>query len=123
MRAVKGFAGTRKWERTVVLPLRIEFLFDFGSPNAYLAEQVIPSIERRCGVKFERVPVLLGGIFKATGNKSPFETMRGIKNKPEYAVVELQRFLRRHGITKFKRNPFFSREHLNADARSGGCAV
>lgn len=91
----------------MVSPLGIEFLFDFGSPNAYLAEQVIPSIERRCGVKFERVPVLLGGIFKATGNKSPFETMRGIKNKPEYAVLELQRFLHRHGITKVKRNPFF----------------
>jgi 2-hydroxychromene-2-carboxylate isomerase len=91
----------------VVQPLKIEFLFDFGSPNAYLSSKVIPSIERRNGVNFEYVPVLLGGIFKATGNKSPFETLRGIKNKPEYTLLELQRFLRRHSITTFKRNPFF----------------
>ncbi len=91
----------------MIQPLPIQFLFDFGSPNAYLAHKVIPSIERRNGVKFEYVPVLLGGIFKATGNKSPLETLRGIKNKPEYAILERQRFLRRHGITTFKINPFF----------------
>jgi len=91
----------------LVQPLKIQFLFDFGSPNAYLSEKIIPSIERRNGVKFEYVPVLLGGIFKATGNKSPFETMRGIKNKPEFALLEVQRFLRRHGITTFNSNPFF----------------
>ena len=55
------------------MPLKVEFLFDFGSPNAYLAELVLPGIERRTGVKFEYVPVLLGGIFKGTGNMSPFE--------------------------------------------------
>ena len=88
-------------------PLKAEFLFDFGSPNAYLAEIALPPIERRTGVKFEYVPILLGGIFKATNNKSPFESLRGIKNKPEYQALETQRFLRRHGITAFKRNPFF----------------
>ena len=65
-------------------PLKVEFLFDFGSPNAYLAELAIPGIEQRTGVKFEYVPVLLGGIFKATNNMSPFESLRGIRNKPEY---------------------------------------
>ena len=88
-------------------PLKVEFLFDFGSPNAYLAELVIPSIERRTGVKFDYVPVLLGGIFKATGNMSPFDSLRGIKNKPEYMALETQRFIRRHNITTFKQNPFF----------------
>src|SRR3974377_2223892 len=88
-------------------PLRVEFQFDFGSPNAYLAEHLIPSIERRTGVKFEYVPVLLGGIYKATGNSSPADYLRGIKNKPEYQALETQRFLRRHNITKFKSNPFF----------------
>jgi 2-hydroxychromene-2-carboxylate isomerase len=87
--------------------LKVEFQFDFGSPNAYLAELVIPSIERRTGVKFEYVPVLLGGIFKATGNMSPAESMRGIKNKPEYQALETQRFLRRHKIGTFRQNPFF----------------
>jgi len=88
-------------------PLRVEFQFDFGSPNAYLAELVIPSIERRTGVKFEYVPVLLGGVYKATGNMSPSDALRGIKNKPEYQALETQRFIRRHNATKFRQNPFF----------------
>jgi 2-hydroxychromene-2-carboxylate isomerase len=88
-------------------PLKAEFLFDFGSPNAYLAEIALPPIERRTGVKFGYVPILLGGIFKATNNKSPFESLRGIKNKPEYQALETQRFLRRHGISTFRQNPFF----------------
>ena len=88
-------------------PLKVEFQFDFGSPNAYLAELVIPEIEKRTGVKFDYVPVLLGGVYKATGNMSPFDSLRGIKNKPEYNALETQRFLRRHDITKFTPNPFF----------------
>ena len=88
-------------------PLKLEFHFDFGSPNAYLAELVLPEIEGRTGVKFEYVPVLLGGVYKATGNMSPFDLLRGIKNKPEYNALETQRFLRRHNITKFQSNPFF----------------
>ena len=88
-------------------PLKVEFHFDFGSPNAYLAELVIPTVERRTGVKFEYVPVLLGGIYKATGNMSPADSLRGIKNKPEYQRLETERFMRRHNITKFRLNPFF----------------
>jgi 2-hydroxychromene-2-carboxylate isomerase len=91
----------------VASPLKVEFQFDFGSPNAYLAEFAIPAIEKRTGVKFEYVPVLLGGIYKATNNMSPFDSLRGIKNKPEYHALETQRFIRRHNITKFKLNPFF----------------
>ncbi|KYK43141.1 2-hydroxychromene-2-carboxylate isomerase [Bradyrhizobium sp. 191] len=89
------------------MSLKVEFLFDFGSPNAYLAELALPGIERRTGVKFEYVPILLGGIFKATGNMSPFESLHGIKNKPEYQALETQRFIRRHNVTKFRSNPFF----------------
>jgi 2-hydroxychromene-2-carboxylate isomerase len=88
-------------------PLKVEYHFDFGSPNAYLAELVLPDIERRTGVKFDYVPVLLGGVYKATGNMSPADSLRGIKNKPEYNALETQRFLRRHNITKFEPNPFF----------------
>ena len=86
---------------------RVEFHFDFGSPNAYLAHRVIPAIEARTGVAFLYVPILLGGIFKATGNASPAVTLAGIKNKGEFAQREMQRFLSRHGITDFARNPFF----------------
>ena len=94
-------------EEPVAKPLKVEFQFDFGSPNAYLAECALPAIERRTGVKFDYVPVLLGGIYKATGNMSPAESLRGIKNKPEYQALETQRFIRRHDITRFRSNPFF----------------
>src|SRR5437899_12925791 len=89
------------------MPLKVEFLFDFGSPTSSLAELVLPGIEWRTGVKFEYVPVLLGGIFKATGNMSPFDSLRGIKNKPEYQALETQRFIQRDNATKFQQNPFF----------------
>ena len=85
----------------------VEFHFDFGSPNAYLAHLVIPQIERRTGGKFAYVPVLLGGVFKLTGNRSPAESLAGVKNKPEYERLETERFLKRHGITRYRRNPFF----------------
>ena len=88
-------------------PVKVEFMFDFGSPNAYLAEKVIPEIERRTGVTFEYVPVLLGGIYKLTNNRSPGESLAGIKNKPDFMEVETQRFIRRHNITTFHKNPFF----------------
>ena len=97
----------------MVSPLKVEFQFDFGSPNAYLAELALPGIERRTGVKFEYVPVLLGGIYKATNNMSPAESLRGIKNKPEYQALETQRFIRRHNITKFRQNPFFPAGNRN----------
>ncbi|MGH7932222.1 MAG: 2-hydroxychromene-2-carboxylate isomerase [Candidatus Binataceae bacterium] len=85
----------------------VEFHFDLGSPNAYLSHLVIPEIEKRTGVKFEYVPILLGGVFKLTNNRSPAESLAGIKNKPEYERLETNRFVRRHGITRFKPNPFF----------------
>jgi 2-hydroxychromene-2-carboxylate isomerase len=88
-------------------PLKVEFMFDFGSPNAYLSALVIPEIEQRTGVAFVSVPVLLGGIFKLTGNRSPAETLHGIKNKPEFMALETRRFICRHGITTYRSNPFF----------------
>jgi 2-hydroxychromene-2-carboxylate isomerase len=86
---------------------KVEFHFDFGSPNAYLSHLVIPEIEQRTGTKFEYVPILLGGVFKLTNNRSPAEKMAGIKNRLEYERLELQRFIRRHNITRFTFNPFF----------------
>jgi 2-hydroxychromene-2-carboxylate isomerase/quercetin dioxygenase-like cupin family protein len=86
---------------------KVEFHFDFGSPNAYLAHLVIPEIEQRTGAKFEYVPVLLGGVYKLTGNRSPAESLAGVKNKPDYERLETARFLKRHGITRFRQNPFF----------------
>lgn len=87
--------------------MKVEFHFDFGSPNAYLSHLVIPQIAARTGVRIEYVPVLLGGVFKATGNASPAVTLQGIKNKGEYQRLETQRFLAKHDITSYAANPFF----------------
>jgi 2-hydroxychromene-2-carboxylate isomerase len=87
--------------------MSVEFHFDFGSPNAYLSHLVIPAIEERTGVKFEYIPVLLGGVFKATNNVSPAVSLQGIKNKGEYAGIETARFLEHHKIANYERNPFF----------------
>ncbi len=85
----------------------IEFHFDFGSPNAYLAHRVIPGIEERTGARFRYVPVLLGGVFKATGNRSPAEAFREVPSKRAFMELETRRFLARHGISDFRHNPFF----------------
>src|SRR5258707_12051455 len=88
-------------------------MFDFGSPNAFLSHEAIPVIETRIGVKFEYVPVLLGGIFKATNNKSPAETLAGIKNKPEFNALETERFVKRFQVKPYTWNPFFPVNTLN----------
>ena len=90
-----------------------QFLFDVGSPNAFLSHEAIPAIERRIGVKFDYVPVLLGGIFKATNNRSPAESLAGIKNKPEFHAIETARFLKRYNVQPYVWNPFFPVNTLN----------
>ena len=87
--------------------MTVEFHFDFGSPNAYLSHLVIPEIEARTGASFRYVPVLLGGVFKLTGNRAPGESLAGIRNKPEFQALETQRFIKRHGVTTYRFNPFF----------------
>jgi len=96
-----------------VSPAAPQFMFDFGSPNAFLSHEAIPAIEQRTGVKFEYVPILLGGIFKATNNKSPAETLVGVKNKPEFYALETERFVRRFQVKPYTSNPFFPVNTLN----------
>jgi 2-hydroxychromene-2-carboxylate isomerase len=90
-----------------------QFMFDFGSPNAFLSHEAIPAIEQRSGIKFEYIPVLLGGIFKATNNKSPAETLAGVKNKREFMQLETDRFVRRFNVKPYVWNPFFPVNTLN----------
>ena len=90
-----------------------QFLFDFGSPNAFLAHEAIPAIEQRIGTRFEYVPILLGGVFKATNNRSPAETLAGIKNKREFQAIETERFIRRFEVEPYVWNPFFPVNTLN----------
>ena len=90
-----------------------QFLFDFGSPNAFLSHEAIPAIEKRIGVRFEYVPILLGGIFKATNNRSPAELLAGIKNKREFQALETERFVKRFNVKPYTWNPFFPVNTLN----------
>ena len=79
----------------------------FASPNAYLCHKVIPQIEARCGVRFDYVPVLLGGLFKLANNRSPMQAYADIPVKMAYERLEMKRFITLHQLGKFKMNPFF----------------
>lgn len=85
----------------------IEFHFDFASPNSYLSHVVVAAIEKRTGSNFIKIPVLLGGIFKATNNVPPMVAMEGILNKGEYQGLEMRRFIAAHDISSYQRNPHF----------------
>ena len=80
----------------------VEFLFDVGSPAAYLAFKRLPAICEQLGATLDWRPMLLGGVFQATGNQSPVN----IPAKGSYLFTDLQRFARRHGI-EFRQNPHF----------------
>jgi 2-hydroxychromene-2-carboxylate isomerase len=102
-------------------PVKVEFLFDFGSPNAYLCHQVIPAIEARTGVKFEYAPTLLGGLFKLANNRSPGEAYAAIPNKLAYERLEMRRFIDKNRLDRFRFNPFFPVNTLKI--MRGACAA
>ena len=89
------------------MPTAIDFLFDFGSPNGYLAWKVLPAIAERTGAQVRLVPVLLGGLFKLTGNRSPMEAFGGVKGKLAYEALETRRFVRKYGLDAYRPNPNF----------------
>jgi len=80
----------------------VEFYFDVGSPAAYLAWTRMPALEAETGARVEYKPMLLGGVFQATGNKSPME----VPAKGRYMIADLERFAGRHDIP-FSHNPYF----------------
>lgn len=89
------------------MPVTVDFIFDFASPNAYLTHRVIPEIEDRTGATFNYIPCLLGGIFKATGNQAPMLAFADIKGKLDYDRLETARFIAKHKLDKFVFNPHF----------------
>lgn len=106
----------------------VQFLFDFGSPNAYLCHQVLPAIEARTHTQIDHVPILLGGLFKLSNNRSPAEAFAGIANKRAYDRLEMQRFVNRHQLHRFRINPFFPVNTLKimrlaVAAQALGCAA
>jgi 2-hydroxychromene-2-carboxylate isomerase len=85
----------------------VDFIFDFGSPNAYLAWKVLPTLAARHGATVNLIPCLLGGIFKATGNQAPALAFSGVKGKMDYEMLEMRRFITAHQLTAFRFNPHF----------------
>ena len=80
----------------------IEFHFDFGSPTAYLAFTQLKIIAERNKTVIEYYPILLGGVFKATGNNPP----ASVPAKGQYMMTDLQRYADKYGVP-YERNPFF----------------
>lgn len=85
----------------------IELIFDFVSPNAYLIWQPLKALAEKQGAEILITPVFLGGMHKLTGNAPPFVRDAEVKGKNEYAMLEMNRFIGRHGLTRFKMNPKF----------------
>jgi 2-hydroxychromene-2-carboxylate isomerase len=85
----------------------LEFIFDFGSPNAYLAYRILPPILARTDAELVINPCLLGGVFKATGNQSPIAAFANVKGKLDYENLEIRRFIQKHSLNKFRLNPYF----------------
>lgn len=84
----------------------IDFLYDFGSPNAFLVHKVLPALAHRHGAVVRNLPILLGGVFKATNNQSPMQAFAGVAGKLSYQNAEIARFVKRHGLA-FRMNPHF----------------
>ena len=95
------------------MPRTLEFIFDFASPNGYLAWRVLPEIVARTGARLVVTPALLGGLFKATGNQAPMIAFAGVPSKLAYEALELRRFVERHAIP-FRMNPHFPLNNLLA---------
>jgi len=88
-------------------PPTIDFIFDFGSPNGYLAWKALRGVTERTGAKVNLIPALLGGIFKATNNRSPVEAFGEVKGKLAYEALETRRFVAKHGLSAYRHNPNF----------------
>lgn len=85
----------------------IELIFDFVSPNGYFIWEPIKDIAERTGASLQITPAFLGGMHKLTGNAPPFIRDAEVKGKNEYAMLEMNRFIAKHGMTQWKMNPKF----------------
>ena len=85
----------------------VEFLFDFVSAPSALAWLCLPKLVHQAGARLVMTPVVVTGIFKATGNQSPMAAFGGVKGKLEYEGLETKRFVAAHGLTAYRSNPHF----------------
>ena len=86
---------------------KIDFYFDFASPNGYLSLQALKKYQASMDLEINYIPVLLGGIFKLTNNQPPMIAFGEVKGKLEYENLEMKRFIDFHQLSNFKMNPHF----------------
>ena len=94
------------------MSVTVDFYYDLVSPNTYMANQVVPDLAKRTGAQFAYIPVLLGGIMNATGNTPPFILHAPVKEKMAYGALELERFVKRHALRRYKFNTHFPMNSL-----------
>jgi 2-hydroxychromene-2-carboxylate isomerase len=82
--------------------MRVSFFYDYGSPASYLAWTQLPSLCEHYGASLVYHPILIGGLFKITGNRSPIT----VEAKAAWFFKDMERFAKRYGVP-FKKNPFF----------------
>ncbi|MDY7098610.1 MAG: 2-hydroxychromene-2-carboxylate isomerase [Pseudomonadota bacterium] len=86
---------------------RIELIFDFVSPNAYMIWWPLRDLVKRTGAELDVTPVFLGGMHRLTGNAPPMIRNKDVKGKVEYDMLEIQRFIAKHQLTKYRLHPQF----------------
>lgn len=86
---------------------RVELVFDFVSPNAYLVWWPLRELVDRYEAELDVVPVFLGGMHKLTGNAPPMIRDAEVKGKNAYAMLEMNRFIAKHGLGKYRMHPQF----------------
>ena len=86
---------------------RVELVFDFVSPNAYLVFWPLKELAERYEAELELIPVFLGGMHKLTGNAPPMIRDKDVKGKNAYAMLEMDRFIAKHGLTQYRLHPQF----------------
>ena len=95
------------------VPKSIELIFDFVSPNAYLVWRPLCALAARQDAQIKITPAFLGGMHRLTRNAPPFIRDAEVKGKNAYASLEMQRFIARHGLHRFKMNPKFPFNSVN----------
>jgi 2-hydroxychromene-2-carboxylate isomerase len=85
----------------------VEFIFDLVSPNGYLAWYPLREIVARQGAELVVTPVFLGGMHKLTGNAPPMIRDADVKGKVAYSMLEMRRYIAKHGFTKYRLHPQF----------------
>lgn len=85
----------------------LDFYYDFGSPNAYMAREALKGVSARTGLNVIEHPVLIGGIFKLTHNQPPWMAHAKCAPKMRYMMLELERFVKDHDLKNYKMNAHF----------------